>query len=143
VGRASAKFDRKGRYIYPDLAQKPRVSQFRSAHRRKTAGSRWKWAEKEKDTYLKTIGIRAVCTMEEDAGKLVAWRIDRLAGQHPFAWIYNRARCALAEDVSKPDLPRGPEAAKVRLRIRGFSCVYLRASADGQTVQEGIPALRG
>ena len=126
-----SKFDRK-QYFYPDLPKNYQISQFDEP----IAEDGWievEVTEKDKETYLKKIGIERL-HMEEDAGKLVHAGSDRLAGSSYSLVDYNRAGVALAEIVSKPDLRTGREASEYASEIRRI-VRYLGVS-DGN-MQEG------
>ncbi len=125
------KFDRK-QYFYPDLPKNYQISQFDEP----LAENGWlevEIAEKDKETYLKKIGIERL-HMEEDAGKLVHVGSDRLAGSKYSLVDYNRAGIALVEIVSKPDIRTGREASEYASEIRR-TVRYLGVS-DGN-MQEG------
>ena len=125
------KFDRK-QYFYPDLPKNYQISQFDEP----LAEDGWieiEIVEKDKDTYLKKIGIERL-HMEEDAGKLVHAGSDRLAGSKYSLVDYNRAGIALVEIVSKPDIRTGREASEYASEIRR-TVRYLGVS-DGN-MQEG------
>ena len=125
------KFDRK-QYFYPDLPKNYQISQFDEP----LAEDGWieiEIVEKDKDTYLKKIGIERL-HMEEDAGKLVHAGSDRLAGSKYSLIDYNRAGIALVEIVSKPDIRTGREASEYASEIRR-TVRYLGVS-DGN-MQEG------
>jgi len=125
------KFDRK-QYFYPDLPKNYQISQFDEP----LAEDGWievEVAEKGKETYLKRIGIERL-HMEEDAGKLVHYGSDRLAGSKYSLVDYNRAGIALVEIVSKPDIRTGREASEYASEIRR-TVRYLGVS-DGN-MQEG------
>ena len=104
------KFDRK-QYFYPDLPKNYQISQFDEP----LAENGWlevEIAEKDKETYLKKIGIERL-HMEEDAGKSIH-DID------PFDSLIdlNRAGVALLEIVSEPVLRSGEEAYNFITEIR-------------------------
>jgi len=125
------KFDRK-QYFYPDLPKNYQISQFDEP----LAEDGWieiEIVEKDKETYLKKIGIERL-HMEEDAGKLVHAGSDRLAGSKYSLVDYNRAGIALVEIVSKPDIRTGREASEYASEIRR-TVRYLGVS-DGN-MQEG------
>ena len=125
------KFDRK-QYFYPDLPKNYQISQFDEP----LAENGWlevEISEKDKETYLKKIGIERL-HMEEDAGKLVHVGSDRLAGSKYSLVDYNRAGIALVEIVSKPDIRTGREASEYASEIRR-TVRYLGVS-DGN-MQEG------
>ncbi len=125
------KFDRK-QYFYPDLPKNYQISQFDEP----LAENGWlevEIAEKDKETYLKKIGIERL-HMEEDAGKLVHVGSERLAGSKYSLVDYNRAGIALVEIVSKPDIRTGREASEYASEIRR-TVRYLGVS-DGN-MQEG------
>ena len=125
------KFDRK-QYFYPDLPKNYQISQFDEP----LAENGWLEVEitqKDKDTYIKKIGIERL-HMEEDAGKLVHAGSDRLDGSKYSLVDYNRAGIALCEIVSKPDIRTGREASEYASEIRR-TVRYLGVS-DGN-MQEG------
>ena len=125
------KFDRK-QYFYPDLPKNYQISQFDEP----LAENGWlevEITEKDKETYIKKIGIERL-HMEEDAGKLVHAGSDRLAGSKYSLVDYNRAGIALCEIVSKPDIRTGREASEYASEIRR-TVRYLGVS-DGN-MQEG------
>ncbi len=125
------KFDRK-QYFYPDLPKNYQISQFDEP----LAENGWlevEISEKDKETYIKKIGIERL-HMEEDAGKLVHAGSDRLAGSKYSLVDYNRAGIALCEIVSKPDIRTGREASEYASEIRR-TVRYLGVS-DGN-MQEG------
>ena len=125
------KFDRK-QYFYPDLPKNYQISQFDEP----LAQNGWlevEITEKDKETYIKKIGIERL-HMEEDAGKLVHAGSDRIAGSKYSLVDYNRAGIALCEIVSKPDIRTGREASEYASEIRR-TVRYLGVS-DGN-MQEG------
>ena len=125
------KFDRK-QYFYPDLPKNYQISQFDEP----LAENGWleiEVVEKDKETYLKRIGIERL-HMEEDAGKLVHSGSDRLAGSKYSLVDYNRAGIPLVEIVSRPDIRTGREASEYASEIRR-TVRYLGVS-DGN-MQEG------
>ena len=125
------KFDRK-QYFYPDLPKNYQISQFDEP----LAENGWleiEVVEKDKENYFKRIGIERL-HMEEDAGKLVHFGSDRLAGSKYSLVDYNRAGIALVEIVSKPDIRTGREASEYASEIRR-TVRYLGVS-DGN-MQEG------
>ena len=124
-------FDRK-QYFYPDLPKNYQISQFDEP----LAENGWleiEVVEKDKENYFKKIGIERL-HMEEDAGKLVHFGSDRLAGSKYSLVDYNRAGIALVEIVSKPDIRTGREASEYASEIRR-TVRYLGVS-DGN-MQEG------